>query len=159
MILPGSYGYMSRWRVGLRNSLAPSLLPLPGAEGDLVHVIVIPRRSGPRSLPSGSRAARRNPFGSPPGRSAFLRPARRAAMVFSLTPPMGSTRPVRVSSPVMPSFLRTGLPVIIESRAVVMVTPAEGPSLGVAPAGTCRWTKWVSKKSFSAPYFSRCAMT
>ena len=31
-----------------------------------------------------------------------------------------------------------------------MVIPAEGPSLGVAPAGTWRWTKLSSKK-FSYP--------
>ena len=44
-----------------------------------------------------------------------------------------------------PSFFFTGWPLIIESSAVVMVMPAEGPSLGVAPAGTCRCTKCRSK--------------
>ena len=31
--------------------------------------------------------------------------------------------------------------------AVAMPTPAEGPSLGVAPAGTCRWMKFFLKNS------------
>ena len=65
-----------------------------------------------------------------------LRRARRAAITFSFTPPIGSTCPVRVNSPVMAIFLSTGFWIIIDSRAVAIVTPAEGPSFGVAPAGT-----------------------
>ena len=30
-----------------------------------------------------------------------------------------------------------------------MVTPAEGPSLGMAPSGTCMWRSCVSKKALS----------
>ena len=33
---------------------------------------------------------------------------------------------------------RTSLPVSMDTMAVTMVTPADGPSFGMAPAGTCR---------------------
>ena len=49
---------------------------------------------------------------------------------------MGSTRPRSVISPVMATFWRTGMPVSAETSAVVIVTPALGPSLGTAPSGT-----------------------
>ncbi len=69
---------------------------------------------------------------------------------------MGRTWPVRVSSPVIATpFFGTWLRAR-ESRALAMVTPALGPSLGVAPSGTCRWTKAWSKKVGSPPYFFRC---
>jgi len=45
--------------------------------------------------------------------------------------------PRSVISPVMARSLRTGRRVASEARAVTMVTPAEGPSFGMAPAGTC----------------------
>jgi hypothetical protein len=38
----------------------------------------------------------------------------------------------------------TGMPVRIETIAVAIATPAEGPSFGVAPSGT--WT-WISRRS------------
>src|SRR5207244_1972923 len=38
-------------------------------------------------------------------------PARCAASSFCLTPPIGSTRPCSVTSPVIPTLLRTGRPV------------------------------------------------
>ena len=63
-------------------------------------------------------------------------PARSAAMSFSGRPPMGMTRPVRETSPVMAYSGLTDLPVRREARAVVRVIPAEGPSFGTAPAGT-----------------------
>ena len=59
-------------------------------------------------------------------------------MVFSRNPPIGSTRPRRVISPVMATSLRTGVPVRAEMSAMVTVMPAEGPSLGTAPSG-----KWI----------------
>ena len=68
-------------------------------------------------------------------------PLRRAAMVFSRRPPMGSTRPRRVTSPVMATPRFTGAPVRADTMAVVMAMPAEGPSLGTAPSG--KWT-WMS---------------
>lgn len=43
------------------------------------------------------------------------------------------TFPVRETSPVMATFCRTGLFVASDRSAVIIVQPAEGPSLGVAP--------------------------
>ena len=73
------------------------------------------------------------------GMITVVMPARCAARVFSLSPPMGSTWPVRVTSPVMATSLLTGVPVTSEQIAVAIVTPALGPSLGIAPAGTWMW--------------------
>ena len=44
----------------------------------------------------------------------------------------------------MATLRRTGMPVITETIAVTMATPADGPSFGVAPSGT--WT-WMSRLS------------
>ena len=44
-----------------------------------------------------------------------------------------------------------------ESKAVMMVDPAEGPSLGVAPSGTCKWIELVSKKLVFKSCFKRKA--
>jgi hypothetical protein len=38
-----------------------------------------------------------------------------------------------------PGNARSGMPVITETIAVAMATPAAGPSFGVAPSGTCTW--------------------
>ena len=38
-----------------------------------------------------------------------------------------------------------------EASAVTIVTPADGPSLGMAPAGTCTWTVLPSKTPGSMP--------
>ena len=64
-------------------------------------------------------------------------------MVFSFRPPMGSTRPRRVTSPVMATSRRTKRPVSAESMAVVMAMPALGPSLGVAASGKWMWMSLV----------------
>jgi hypothetical protein len=63
-------------------------------------------------------------------------PAACAASTFCFNPPIGSTRPCSVTSPVMPTVLFTGLPLSSETSAVTIVTPALGPSFGIAPAGT-----------------------
>ena len=60
------------------------------------------------------------------------------AMIFSLIPPTGNTFPVRDTSPVIATFCLTGLSIARESKAEMIVTPALGPSLGVAPSGTWR---------------------
>ncbi len=39
----------------------------------------------------------------------------------------------------MAMFARTGMPVITEVMAVAIAMPADGPSFGVAPSGTCTW--------------------
>jgi hypothetical protein len=57
----------------------------------------------------------------------------------SLRPPIAVTSPRKVISPVMATSARTGMPVRAETKAVVIAAPALGPSLGVAPSGTCTW--------------------
>src|SRR5450759_5561606 len=76
------------------------------------------------------------------GMMIVLIPALYAASTFSLIPPTGRTAPRKVISPVMArSFLILRL-VRKEVMAVRIVTPADGPSLGIPPAGTwmCRST-------------------
>ena len=65
-------------------------------------------------------------------------PARCAASSFCFSPPIGSTRPVSDTSPVIATSERTSRPDSSEASAVVSVIPALGPSLGTAPAG-----KWM----------------
>ena len=74
------------------------------------------------------------------GSTTVVTPARCAASNFCFTPPIGSTRPVSDTSPVIATSDRTGRPDSSDASAVVMVTPADGPSFGTAPAGTCTWT-------------------
>jgi len=54
-------------------------------------------------------------------------------MDFSLMPPTGRIFPVKLTSPVMAMFWRTGMSSASERRADTIVQPALGPSLGVAP--------------------------
>ena len=70
------------------------------------------------------------------GTTTVSMPARTAPRIFSFTPPMGRTRPESVISPVIATSCRTGIPERVLINAVAMVTPADGPSLGIAPAGT-----------------------
>ena len=65
-----------------------------------------------------------------------FRPARWAAITFSLTPPISNTLPLNVISPVIPVFLLTAIPVNADTNAVEIAVPADGPSLGTAPSGT-----------------------
>jgi hypothetical protein len=74
-------------------------------------------------------------------------PARTAPSTFSFTPPIGSTRPRSVISPVMAMSWRTGRPDSADTTAEAMVTPADGPSFGIAPAGT--WM-WMSRSNISS---------
>ena len=82
-----------------------------------------------------------------PGTITRLIPARCAASDFSFSPPIGSTCPVRVTSPVIATSLRTGRPLISEESATVIATPAEGPSFGTAPAGTWMWMSCSANQS------------
>ena len=50
---------------------------------------------------------------------------------------MGRTLPRRVISPVMARSRRTGILLSALEIAVAIVMPAEGPSFGMAPSGTC----------------------
>src|SRR3990167_1611655 len=84
-------------------------------------------------------------FGVGFGKIMVVNPARWAAKIFSLTPPISKTLPRSVTSPVIPTSRLTGILVRAETRVVVMAIPAEGPSLGTAPSGA-----WVRKTNFWA---------
>ena len=56
-----------------------------------------------------------------------------------------------VISPVMPTSSDTVRPVTSETIAVAIATPAEGPSLGTAPAGTWMCTSCSANHSGSIP--------
>src|SRR5438552_13373048 len=85
------------------------------------------------------------------GTSTFFTPARAAAVSFSLSPPMGSTRPRSVSSPVIATSWRAGRRHNSDASAVAMAIPADGPSLGTAPAGKCRCTSVCVNASSGIP--------
>ena len=70
------------------------------------------------------------------GISTVVMPPRSAARSFSFKPPIASALPRSVTSPVIATSLRTGMPVITDTTEVTIARPAEGPSLGVAPSGT-----------------------
>jgi hypothetical protein len=72
-------------------------------------------------------------------------------MIFSLTPPTDSTLPRRVISPVIATSWRTGRPESSEARQVATATPAEGPSLGIEPAGKWMCTSSLLKVSSAIP--------
>ena len=57
-------------------------------------------------------------------------------------------------SPVIATALFTGVCVSAEISEVAMVTPAEGPSLGIPPAGTWIWMSCFAWKSGSMPGIS-----
>ena len=109
------------------------------------------RRGRTRAPRAPRAAARRGRARSRAGRSTRFSPARWAASDFSRMPPIGSTWPVSVISPVMPTSSATGSPRTSEAIAVAIVTPAEGPSFGTAPAGTWMWTSCVANQSSGKP--------
>ena len=78
-------------------------------------------------------------------------PARCAASTFSFTPPIGSTLPRSVISPVIATSRRAGILVSAEIIAVASVMPADGPSFGMAPSGTCTCMSSLRLKSFGMP--------
>jgi hypothetical protein len=81
------------------------------------------------------------------GAMTVVIPLRAAASAFSFRPPIGSTWPVSVISPVIARSSRTGRALISDVRAVAIVMPALGPSFGVAPAGTCMWMSCLANQS------------
>ena len=85
------------------------------------------------------------------GRITSRSPALWAASTFCLTPPMGSTRPDSVTSPVIATVGRIGVSRNRLTSAVVIVMPADGPSLGMAPAGKWTWKRLPSKAEGSMP--------
>jgi hypothetical protein len=93
------------------------------------------------------------------GRITFWMPARAAPSTFALMPPTGSTRPRSEISPVAATEPRARRPESAETSAVTSATPAEGPSLGTAPAGTCRWISASRRRSGGRPRRSALART
>ena len=85
------------------------------------------------------------------GRITSVSPAAWAASTFCLRPPIGSTRPCSVTSPVMPTVCLIGRPDSSDASAVVIVMPALGPSFGIAPAGTWTWNSRSWKALVSMP--------
>ncbi len=85
------------------------------------------------------------------GISTVSMPPRWAAISFSLRPPIGSTLPRSVISPVIATLARTGIRVSAEAIVVASVMPADGPSLGVPPSGTWMWMSTLSWKSLVRP--------
>ena len=85
------------------------------------------------------------------GIKTVLIPPLLAANNFSFKPPIGNTLPLRVISPVIPTDFLTFISVIAETILVTIATPAEGPSLVVAPSGTCTWTSNFSISKGSKP--------
>ena len=81
----------------------------------------------------------------------FFTPARWAASTFSFTPPIGSTLPRSVISPVMATSRRTAILVSADTSVLAIVMPAEGPSFGMAPSGTCTWMSSFEWKSSGRP--------
>ena len=74
-------------------------------------------------------------------------------MHFSFIPPTGKIRPWSVISPVIAKLLFTLLFVNRLTKAVVIVAPALGPSLGTAAAGKWTWRSTCLKISlFSIDY-------
>ena len=84
------------------------------------------------------------------GKSTVSMPARRAARIFSRTPPTGRTRPVSVTSPVIARLAWMGLSRNRLIKAAAIATPADGPSLGTAPAGTWMCRSVLSNREVSS---------
>src|SRR3989440_3309048 len=85
------------------------------------------------------------------GTSTVLTPARAAAVSFSLSPPIGRMRPRSVSSPVIATSWRDGRRHNSDASAVAIAIPADGPSLGTAPAGRGRCTSVCVNASSGIP--------
>ena len=77
-------------------------------------------------------------------RITIFAPERWAARSCSSARRSGGPRPRSVISPVIATSLRTGMPVRALTTAVAIVIPADGPSFGIAPAGT-----WMCRVFFS----------
>ena len=55
--------------------------------------------------------------------------------------------------------LRTGMPVSTEIMATALATPADGPSVGVAPSGPWTWTSVLSNSVGLIPKWGDRART
>lgn len=89
------------------------------------------------------------------GKMTVLAPARRAATVFSRSPPMRRTFPVTVSSPVIAIVGSRGWFKARESKEVAIVMPAEGP-LVIIRWGTVK--KRENREKVIHTIFLNCAL-
>ena len=108
-------------------------------QGDLQHLV---HGIDEVQLHRGAQILRESPPGPsrcPSAGSLRRSPARCAASSFSFRPPIGSTLPRSVISPVIARSRRTGILLSALAIAVAIVMPADGPSFGIAPSGTCTW--------------------
>ncbi len=80
----------------------------------------------------------------PCGMMTVFMPFLYAAMDFSRRPPMGSTRPCSVISPVMAMSCAMGSSHSADVTAVAMAIPADGPSFGTAPSGAWMWISFFA---------------
>ena len=92
-----------------------------------------PERSRSRSSRCPGCPARSLAFSS--GISTVLMPPRCAASSFSFRPPIGSTSPRSVISPVIATSARTGMPVSADTKAVVIAAPGARAVLGRRAVG------------------------
>ena len=119
----------------------------------------VPRRPLARPGPAGRTRSRPvTRLGHPQDRASFRRgritrriPARCAASTFSLIPPTGRTAAAQRDLAGHGQVRADRLPAPSDASAVRIATPADGPSLGIAPAGTCRWTVVRSNTPGSIP--------
>src|SRR5207244_11675643 len=79
------------------------------------------------------------------------RPSPYTLSLHDALPIFGSTLPRSVISPVIATSLCTGRPVTADASAVASVMPADGPSLGTAPAGMWMCTSYFWYHSSSMP--------
>ena len=108
-----------------------------------------PRRC---SSPDGTSSARGSPrerlrgrLGFAPAGSPRSAPPRERRGP-SVRPPIGSTRPWSVTSPVIPTVCLTGRPLSSDASAVVIAVPALGPSLGSPRPARGRGTRAGSRR-------------
>ena len=93
------------------------------------------------SRTTGSISCRSLSFSA--GMITVCMPWRKPAMVFSFSPPMGSTPAAQGDFPCHGHPAAHAAPVRAETTAVAMVTPADGPSLGTAASGKWMWISIV----------------
>lgn len=88
------------------------------------------------------------------GMMTVLMPDLAAASVFSFRPPMGRTSPRSVISPVIAMSGLSGMSRSKLTIAVYIAQPADGPSLGTAPAGTWMCKSILFSRLGSMPNFA-----
>jgi len=79
------------------------------------------------------------------GKITFFIPSLYAAIIFSFNPPIFITFPFNEISPVIATCSDIFLFNAREINPLVIAIPAEGPSFGVAPSGTCICMLFSSK--------------